>query len=348
MGGVRPGRSARLAGQPADRLPDLPHFTVSDDRVVGTGPHLLLQRRLSAAAGQQAPGPGQAGRDRVDGDLGHHRPHAGLGDDQRRRHLVGRPAAADGPARLLGRDLLDLLLQPGARRRGRGARGVHRGQRHHRTGHRRAAAGGPAGPRVTGRPGPQRGRGQPAGRPGAGRGGRRPVRRRLPAPAGYRRAGAGRHQRARGATGPARRRARRLARGRRPAHRPAGHRDRRGGPVRGPAVRWLGDLAGRGHGAAAARRARQPAGGGDGAGGPGRAGPGRRLPVVPGPGRPADQRAGQRGRGLPGPAAASRGPGRPGPGQDHLLLQHQPRVPHPAHPDHGPAGGAPRPGAGHR
>ena len=67
--------------------------------------------------------------------------------------------------------------------------------------------------------------------------------------------------------------------------------------------------------------------------------PGRRLPVVPRPGRPADRGAGQRRGRVPGPAAARRGTRRAGPGQDHVLLQHQPRVPHPAHPDHGAGGG---------
>ena len=49
---------------------------------------------------------------------------------------------------------------------------------------------------------------------------------------------------------------------------------------------------------------------------------------------------------LPGPAAAGRGAGRAGPRQDHVLLQHQPRVPHPADVDPRPRRRAARPGSG--
>ena len=59
----------------------------------------------------------------------------------------------------------------------------------------------------------------------------------------------------------------------------------------------------------------------------------RRLPRL----RRAGGRAHRSGRGqrtqLPGPAAACRGAGRTRPGQDHVLLQRQPRVPHPSHVD---------------
>ena len=83
--------------------------------------------------------------------------------------------------------------------------------------------------------------------------------------------------------------------------------------------------------------------------------PGRRAEPLPRAGRrlPRLRRAGRRARRgrhrqrpqLPGPAAAGRGAGRAGPGQDHVLLQHQPRVPHPADPDHGAGGGAARRGS---
>ena len=45
----------------------------------------------------------------------------------------------------------------------------------------------------------------------------------------------------------------------------------------------------------------------------------------------AHRRGGRQRTQLPGPAAACRGAGRTRPGQDHVLLQRQPRVPHPAH-----------------
>ena len=48
---------------------------------------------------------------------------------------------------------------------------------------------------------------------------------------------------------------------------------------------------------------------------------------------------------LPRPAAAGRGARRARPRQDHVLLQHQPRVPHPADPDPRPGGRAARPDA---
>ncbi len=51
---------------------------------------------------------------------------------------------------------------------------------------------------------------------------------------------------------------------------------------------------------------------------------------------------------LPGAAAAGRGARRAGPRQDRLLLQHQPRVPHPADVDHGAGGRAARPAARRR
>ena len=52
--------------------------------------------------------------------------------------------------------------------------------------------------------------------------------------------------------------------------------------------------------------------------------------------------------GLRGGEAAGRGAGRARPRQDHLLQQHQPRVPHPADPDARPAGRAARLGRGPR
>ena len=61
--------------------------------------------------------------------------------------------------------------------------------------------------------------------------------------------------------------------------------------------------------------------------------------------RPGGRPALDRGHGradLRGRAAAGRGAGRAGPGQDRLLLQRQPRVPHPADADHGAGRGAAR------
>ena len=66
----------------------------------------------------------------------------------------------------------------------------------------------------------------------------------------------------------------------------------------------------------------------------------RRLPGVPRPAGRARRRRRRQRTGLRGGAAAGRGPGRAGPGQDRLLLQRQPRVPH-------PADAHARPGRGH-
>ena len=56
----------------------------------------------------------------------------------------------------------------------------------------------------------------------------------------------------------------------------------------------------------------------------------RRLPGLPRPARRPRRRRRRQRTGLRGGAAAGRGAGRAGPGQDGLLLQRQPRVPHPA------------------
>ena len=70
---------------------------------------------------------------------------------------------------------------------------------------------------------------------------------------------------------------------------------------------------------------------------------GRRLPRVRRP-RSRAPRGGDRKRSqLPGPAAPRRGARRAGSRQDHVLLQHQPRVPHPADADHGAGTGVAAP-----
>ena len=340
MGELSARRAAGLAGQPADRQPDLPDLPLPHDRLVGRAAVHALQRRVPAADGRQAPRAHAAGRAGLGRDLADGRPDARFRAAHRAGHLVGGPAAADGPARLLGGDLLDLLLQPAARRRRDRARGVHGGEGDHRGGGRPAPARRASGARRPSRAGAQRGRGVRPGRPGprAGPGGG-PVRRRLPART-WRRRGGGQEQRAGRGTVPGAGRARRLAGGGGPAHRPAGHAHRRDRPVRAASGRRLGEGAGRGDGAAADRGSRRGARRRDRAGRQRRPGPGRRLPVVPGPGGPADRGAGERCAGLPGPAAPGRGAGRARPGQDDVLLQRQPRVPHAAHPDHGPGRGA--------
>lgn len=58
-------------------------------------------------------------------------------------------------------------------------------------------------------------------------------------------------------------------------------------------------------------------------------GPGRRIPRLRGTGRRARRHRSRQRPQLPGAAAARRGTRRTGPGEDGLLLQHQPRVPHP-------------------
>ena len=71
----------------------------------------------------------------------------------------------------------------------------------------------------------------------------------------------------------------------------------------------------------------------------------RRLPRLRGAGRRAHRGRGRQRAQLPGRTAAGRGTRRTGPRQDHLLLQHQPRIPHPADADPGsgrrPAGARP-------
>ena len=69
----------------------------------------------------------------------------------------------------------------------------------------------------------------------------------------------------------------------------------------------------------------------------------RRLPRVPGAGRRADRGGDGQRPGLRGRARARRGAGRAGPGEDRVLLQREPRVPHPAHPHARPVGGGSRP-----
>ncbi len=61
-----------------------------------------------------------------------------------------------------------------------------------------------------------------------------------------------------------------------------------------------------------------------------------RPPLLLRPGGRPDRLRGHRRAGLRGRAAAGRGARRAGPRQDRLLLQRQPRVPHPADADHGP------------
>ena len=69
----------------------------------------------------------------------------------------------------------------------------------------------------------------------------------------------------------------------------------------------------------------------------------RRLPRVPGAGRRADRGGDGQRPGLRGRARARRGAGRARPGEDRVLLQREPRVPHPAHPPARPVGGGARP-----
>ena len=234
-----------------------------------------------------------------------------------------------------------LLLQPAARRRRRAGRHALRGQRGHRAGHRRAADGHAARPRLRPERGPHRagdaGVRQPAARPQPARPAVHPdlpVRRRRRAP-GWRPPPASPP-----GTRP------------RPAMLPDG--DRRSWPVgrRRPAAspRWSTSTA-------AASPTCRPA--------TGRSRPRRRcwcrccsraarrtaswspalnryraarrrLPRLRRAGRRARRRRDRQRPQLPGAAAAGRGAGRAGPGQDRVLLQHQPRVPHPADPDHGP------------
>ena len=172
-------------------VPDLPDLTVPHDRVVGPGPAVPLQRRLPAAARQQASGAGQAGRGRCGARSG------------TRSARCCDSVMSSGQA-TWSEDLLLPMNRHGyweetywtysysplhdddGMVRGR----VHRGQRHHRAGRRRGA-GSPrcrtwAPRRAAPAAWPKRAELVGDG-PGTGRGGR-PVRRHLPAQAGHRRA----------------------------------------------------------------------------------------------------------------------------------------------------------------
>ena len=70
----------------------------------------------------------------------------------------------------------------------------------------------------------------------------------------------------------------------------------------------------------------------------------RRLSRLPRPGRRPDRRGDHQRRRLRGGAPARRSAGRDRPRQDRVLLQRQPRIPHPADADAGPARGGVRPG----
>ena len=115
-----------------------------------------------------------------------------------------------------------------------------------------------------------------------------------------------------------------------------------GAPFVGPADRGLARPAGAGAGGAAAaagRRAERVPGGRAEPLPPARRG----LPRLRRPGRRTHRRGHRQRPQLPGRAAAGRGARRAGPRQDHVLLQHQPRVPHPADADPRPGRRAARP-----
>ena len=348
-GGRRLGRHpprghCRMAGRAAQRA--APGLLLALLDVDGLGPraHLLLQRGLPARhAARQAPvGARATGQRGLGGDLGRGRAADRVGARDRRGHLGRGAPALPRAQRLPGGDLPHVLLQP-ARRGGRGHR--RRALRRHR-GHRaragRASDGHVARPR-------RRRHGHPDARRGAGRDAahrpRQPLGRavRPGVPARARRVGAAcRRDRRRAGPGDAR-----AARGGR--DRPVAGVDvarDRCGARRGPHRPGRAER-GRRVAAAATGRRRRPvdhARRATSAGVPrGRPQPlpplRRRLPRLRrAPGGPADLGAGQR-RVPRGPTAARRVARRARPRQDRLLLQHQPRVPHTAHVDHGTGDG---------
>ena len=349
--GHRGGPRAALAAEPADCAVDLPVVAVPAARVVGPGPHGLLQRRLR---------PGH-GRDKHPAALG--RPAAEVWPEA--WHELGPMAASvlAGRGATYSEDQQLFLRRHGYLRRPTGPSPTRRS---------RTRAAGSAGCL---RPSPRR----RAGWSGSGgcacwatsvssrRAGRRPrgtgavvgvlarhaltsrswrptcARRREPAArpgsSGVAAGGAvaRRTMRGRGGSVPSRF-ARVVANG---GPRSASVASRSGAARSGcspPAARGPGrrrrrcpTLAGRSEPAGVVVAGREPVPGAR-----------RRLPLVLRPGgRPARHR-GRGCAGLRGRAEAGRSARRAGPGQDGLLLQRQPRVPHPADADPGPGRGAAR------
>ena len=225
----------RLAAEPEDRGRHHADLALPDVDALGTGAHLLLQRRLPADPGCQGRvGAGRALGPGLGRDLARDRAADRDGDDRRHRHLGRGAAPLPRAQRLPGGNLPHLLLQPVARRFRPHRRHAVRGHRGDRAAHRRAPAGDPGHARQRAREGPDRG--------GTGRGHRAWDRRQWPRSAFHpglsvRRAGLG--GAARDQCGDPRRRSRRtgaaaprrcggtLARGRADA-------DRRGRAGRGP------------------------------------------------------------------------------------------------------------------
>ena len=343
----RPG--GRLAPRAPHLRPHHAHLPPADVRLVGRRADQSLQRRLPRHRRREASGrAGTARVGRVAGDLGLGGPPRRLRDAAERGDLRRGPPPHHAPIRLPRGDLLHLLLQPGAQRRGRHRRDPLRQHRRYPAHHRRAPARAPARARGRGGRGAHRARRLRPQRPGARHRLARPaLRAPLPARARAQPDGAGGGRRAaarssRRTAGGGARRHRAVAAGRRAPYRSAA-RDHRFLPGGHPARRRLGPpaVASRRPPAVALRRVRPrrrvrrraqslPA-------------VRRRLPRVPGAGRRADRGGDGQRPGLRGRARARRGAGRAGPGEDRVLLQREPRVPHPAHPPARPVGGGSRP-----
>ena len=119
------------------------HVAPADVRLVGRGADQPLQRRLQGDRRRQAPrGAGPAGRRWCGARSGIRSGRAPSRRMRAQRGHLRRGAAADhGAQRLPGGDLLHVLLQPGAGRRGRHRRHHLRQHRRHAAHHRRAPAG---------------------------------------------------------------------------------------------------------------------------------------------------------------------------------------------------------------
>ena len=130
LGGHAAGAGRRLGAVAEGGAGPAAHVALRDVAGLGRGHRLLLQRRLPADAGRQAPAVARtAGAPHLSRDLGRHQgPHRER-LSRGRVDLGSRAAAADQPPRLARGDVSHVLVQPAARPRRHGGRHLLRGQR---------------------------------------------------------------------------------------------------------------------------------------------------------------------------------------------------------------------------